>query len=167
MTSTRTVPELTDRGRLMWTADPEVIGMTTRAVGLIGRRAPGDQLAISTMTVDTVEPHAVVARIGRTGMIETRRQPILCAMAAITGERRREMPAWSSRRDHSVVTRVAGTGYDRHMVEASRDPAVGHVAELAVVAALNMPHVLAHRDRAVVTAEAIRSDSRMVEVRRR
>ena len=99
-------------------------------------------------------------------MTVTRREPVLRTVATVAGKRRREMPAGRSGRNRPVVTGVAGTGRDRRMVKVRRGPTVDRVAELAIIIARNMSDVLSRRDRAIMTAEAIRSNARMIKSRR-
>ena len=62
---------------------PVVFGMATRAVGFIGRRAPGDGFAVAAMAVGAPQVLAVVTRVVCGGMTERQRQPVIGAMADI------------------------------------------------------------------------------------
>ncbi len=88
----------------MGAADPEVIGMTTRAVGLVRRRAPGDRLTVAPMAIGAVEIISMVSRIDCPGMIETRRCPALRSVARVAGKHRREVPTGRASRRRPIVT---------------------------------------------------------------
>jgi len=64
------------------------------------------------------------------------------------------------------MTGIAGTRHHRRVIETGRKPGVLHMAEFAIVAALDMTWRLACRDHAIVTGKAGGHRRRVVEGRR-
>ena len=70
VTRSCTIPKLAHAGSFVGTADPEVLGVAAGAIRLIGRRAPGHDLAIAAMAVVAIECRSVISRVWDSGMVE-------------------------------------------------------------------------------------------------
>ena len=146
----------------------EISGVTTRAVGLIGRKLPDHSVTIVLMTFGAGEVATVILRFVRQACVTVvRRGPRIRVVAGITFLCRTEVPGISAGRDGAVV---AGCARSKHLVvvhRRHRGPYVSAVAVLADIGRLHVRGVLARRIGAVVTAETVVRDIDMVKVRRR
>ena len=136
MAGTRTIAQLTYRiinGRrilgLLVLVRLVVGRMTTRTTGTIGRRWPGHDFTIATMTIDTAHVGTVIPRIIGGEVPISHRQPGLCRVAVGTLLGRNEMIIILANGRRTVMTAVTNR-IGVAMVEARRHPSVSAMTDV-------------------------------------
>lgn len=139
--------------------------MAARTIRLVQRRRPLDDLGIGLVALGTIEVAAVVQRlIGQPRMHVDMRNPVIRRMALIAFAVGDEVPVVLASCDISVMAGQARTEYFVMIDRCYRRPDCRCVAALADVGCAGMSWMLACRIGAVVAADAIAGDSRVIEV---
>lgn len=108
-----------------------IIGVTSGAVGLIGRKWPGDDLVVGSVAIDAKYRGAVVAGIIRRVVPEVNQgYPHCRAVTAVAIQCCDEMCRRFTGRNRAVVAGQAKTG-DHRVVERCRYPGAGEVTAVA------------------------------------
>lgn len=146
-----------------------VVGVTTGAIGLIGRGRPVHDFRIALMTggIRAIEINAVIQGLVRQRrVLEIVRQPghrVVAGAALLCGD---EVPVVLAGRDGTVVAGRTRSEHLRVIDHVDRREEHRVMACLTYIGGLRMRRVLAGRIRAVVAIDAVPDDIKVIEIRR-